>query len=141
MLEFYNTLKPYYTIPYDGIVYGHCRDFDHISRYRGLRQVTHNEDNEDRFIALETSNAFTTNCEVTYYTVPAHEENRIDVIAYRTLGSAQYSWVIAYFNQLEDGFSVREGMKLTIPKNISQLFNKGEILASISPLTLNLGRE
>ena len=43
--------------------------------------------------------------------------------------------------QLEDGFSVREGMKLAIPKNISQLFNKGEILASISPLTLNLGRE
>ena len=95
----------------------------------------------DRFIALETVNAFTTQCEVTYYTVPAHEENRLDVIAYKTLGSAQYSWVIAYFNQLEDGFSVREGVVLAIPKNISSLFNTGEILASVSALQLNLGRE
>lgn len=140
-MEYYNTLVPYHVIPYSGIVYGHCRDFEHISRYRCLRQITHNEMDSDRFIALETVNAFTTQCEVTYYTVPAHEENRLDVIAYKTLGSAQYSWVIAYFNQLEDGFSVREGVVLAIPKNISSLFNTGEILASVSALQLNLGRE
>ena len=140
-MEYYNTLTPYHVIPYDGIVYGHCRDFKHISRYRCLRQITHNENNEDRFVALETVNPFTTNCEVTYYEVPAYEENRIDVIAYKTLGSAQYAWVIAYFNQLEDGFSVREGMVLAIPKSISALFNNGEMLASVSALQLNLGRE
>lgn len=140
-MEFYNTLTPYRIIPYEGIVYGHCREFDHISRYRTLRQVTHNENQSDRFIALETPNPFTTNCEVTYYTVPSYEENRIDIIAYKTLGSAQYAWVIAYFNQLEDGFSVPEGMKLRIPKSITSLFNRGEILAPVSATTLNLGRE
>ena len=141
-MEFYDTLRPYHIIPYDGIVYGHCREYDHISRYRTLRQITHNENSTtDRFICLETPNAFTSQCEVVYYTVPAYEENRIDVIAYKFLGSAQYAWVIAYFNQLEDGFSVPEGMRLRIPRNISALFNKGEVLAPVSATSLNLGRE
>lgn len=141
MPQYYDTLKPYYKIPYDGIAYGHCRDFNHISRYQNLRQVTHNAESSDRFVALETSNPFKTNCEVVYYEVPAHEENRLDVIAYKTLGSAQYAWVIAQFNSIEDGFTVREGQKLAIPKSISSLFSKGEILASVSALTLNLGTE
>ena len=64
----YNTLKPYATIPYTGIAYGHCVDFGHISRYQNLRQVTHNaSDPDERFVALETQNAFTTNCAVHYY--------------------------------------------------------------------------
>lgn len=140
-MEIYNTLQPYDVIEYSGIAYGHCRDFNHISRYKSLRQITHNAVGTDRFIALETVNPFITDCEVEYYEVPAHEENRLDVIAYKTLGSAQYAWVLAYFNQIEDGFSVREGQKLAIPKSISQLFNKGEMLSAISPLALNLGSE
>lgn len=141
-MEIYNTLIPYYDIPYQGIAYGHCRDFDHISRYKGLRQVTHNaEDPETRFIALETPNPFTTNLEVKYYEVPAHEENRLDVIAYKLLGSAQYSWVLSYFNQIEDGFTVREGTRLVYPESISSLYQNHEILASVSALSLNLGTE
>lgn len=141
MPQYYDTLRPYAEIPYEGISYGHCRDFDHISRYKGLRQVTHNAENADRFIALENPNPFTTNTEVDYYEVSANEENRLDIISYNTLGSAQYAWVLAYFNNIEDGFTVREGQRLLIPKNITSLFNKGELLASVSPLTLNLGDE
>lgn len=140
-IQYYDTLRPYSIIPYSGISYGYCRDFDHISRYKGLRQVTHNINTDDRFIALETVNAFLTNCDVTYYDVKSTEENRLDIIAYKTLGSAQYAWIIAYFNNIEDGFSVKEGQKLAIPANVSMLFNKGEILASIPPMTLNLGTE
>lgn len=141
-MKYYDTLVPYKEVEYGGIQYGVCRDFNHISRYRGLRQVVHNpSDILERFISPETPNPFTTNCEVEYYDVPANEENRLDVIAYKKLGSSSYSWVIAYFNQIEDGYTVREGQRLAIPKSISSLFNSGEILAAISPLQLNLGSE
>ncbi len=138
----YNTLKPYAVIPYTGIAYGHCVDYGHISRYQTLRQVTHNaSDAESRFVALETQNPFSSNCEVHYYDVPAHEENRLDVIAYKELGSAQYAWVIAYFNNIEDGFTAREGTRLKIPNSITDLFSGGEMLASVPPTLLNLGSE
>lgn len=92
-------------------------------------------------MALETTNGFETKTEVQYYDVLAVEENRLDLIAEKFLGSAQYSWVIAYFNHIEDGFSVREGQRLKIPKSISSLFTSGEILASVPPTMLNLGSE
>lgn len=139
---YYNTLSPYITIPHTPIQYTVCRDYLHISRYKGLRQLIHNPDNTDRFIALETPNKISSNTlDFEYYEVPAIEENRLDIIANKFLGSPQYSWVIAYMNNIEDGFTVREGQKLKILKNFTQLFNKGEILASISALTLNLGSE
>lgn len=140
-MEFYNTLVPYKTLDYKGIQYTSCRDFNHISRYRGLRQVIHSPNEPDRLVTLETPNPFTTNTDVNYYEVSADTENRLDVIAYRFLGSAQYAWVIAYFNGIEDGFTCREGQRLAIPKSISSLFNTGEILQSIPASTLNLGSE
>lgn len=137
-----NTLEPYKILDYGGIQYGVCRDFDHISRYRSLRQVVHKPDEMDeRFVALETCNPFITHTEVVYYDVPAHEENRLDIIADKFLGSATYSWVIAYFNHIEDGFSVYEGQRLMIPLSISALFNSGELLSSVNPMMLNLGAE
>ena len=142
MREYYNTLIPYQEIPYKGIQYGVCRDFDHISRYKGLRQIVHNpEDPEERITTLETPNVFQTNIEVTWYTVPRSEENRLDVIAYRKLGSANYSWILAYLNQIEDGYTVLEGQKIMIPNSIFSLFQSGELLASVSPTLLNLGTE
>lgn len=139
---FYDTLRPYDILDYKGIQYGVCRDFNHISRYRRLRQVVHNpSETTERFVTLETPNPFETHTEVTYYEVPAHEENRLDIIAYKFLGSADYAWTIAYFNKIEDGYTVHEGQKIMIPKTISQLYNKNECLASVSPLTLNLGTE
>lgn len=137
-----NTLTPYTTPEYLGIQYGVCRDYSHISRYRGLRQVVHSPtDPNERFVALETPNTFTTKTDVQYYDVLAVEENRLDLIAEKFLGSAQYSWVIAYFNHIEDGFSVREGQRLKIPKSVSSLFASGEVLASVPPTMLNLGAE
>ena len=65
----------------------------------------------------------------------------MDVIAYKLLGSAQYSWVLSYFNQIEDGFTVREGTRLVYPASVSDLFQNHEILASVSALSLNLGTE
>lgn len=137
-----STLIPYADMDYQGIEYGVCRDYSHISRYRTLRQVVHSpEDDDTRFVALETTNQFTTSTEVEFYDVPEYEENRLDLIANKFLGSAQYSWVLAYFNNIEDGFSVREGQRLMIPKSISSLFSSGEILGAVPPTMLNLGSE
>lgn len=141
-MKFFDTLVSYDVLPHNGIQYGVCRDYKHISRYRRLRQVIHSPSIiEDRFVALETPNPFETHSDVTYYEVPSHEENRLDVIAYKFLGSAQYAWTLAYFNGIEDGYTVHEGQKIMIPKSFTQLFNKGEVLAAVSPLTLNLGTE
>lgn len=140
--DVYDINHPYQEIPYEGIQYTNCRDYGHISRYKGLRQVVHNPDNTDeRYMALETVNPFTTNADVDYYEVPSQYENRLDIIAYEELGSASYAWVIAYFNNIEDGFSVHEGQLIKIPKNISSLFNSGEILQTVPALGLNLGSE
>ena len=136
-----DTLKPYEEIEHVGIQYTTCRDYGHISRYKGLRQLVHDPSSIHRYITLETPNSFESHSDITFYDVPASEEDRLDIIAYKFLGSASYGWVIAYFNQIEDGFSVKEGQRLKIPKTISQLFNQGEILAPINALQLNLYTE
>lgn len=137
-----NTMIPYDVLEYQGIQYGVCRDFSHLSRYRRLRQVVHCPDSmKERFITLEIPNAFESHVDVIYYDVPAHEENRLDIIAHKLLGSAQYGWVIAYFNNISDGFSVYEGQRLAVPTSYTSLLNKGEILSTVPPLTLNLGSE
>lgn len=142
-MKWYDTLIPYKTLHHYGIQYSVCRDFDHISRYRGLRQVTHcPKDIDQRFVALETPNPFTTfDQDVVYYEVPVVEENRLDLIANKLLGNPNYGWVIAYFNHIQDGYTVLSGTKLMVPKSITKLFDKGEILQAISPTQLNLGTE
>ena len=140
-MQDYNTLTPYKEIERDDIQYTYCHDYEHISRYRGLRQVIHQGLSEDRYIALETSNPFATNADVFYYTVPARLANRLDVIARDKLGSASYAWVLAYFNDIADGFTVSEGTVIKIPKNISSLFNTGEVLAPVNITKLSLGSE
>ena len=133
--------KPYKTVDYEGIAYSVCRDYDHISRYRNLRQVVHCPDTVDRYVTLETVNPFITHTEVKYHEVNVPEENRLDLIAEKELGSATYGWVIAYFNGIEDGYTAREGQKLVIPNSVTALLNTGEILAPITALKLNLGEE
>lgn len=134
---------PYKVLEHNGIAYCVCREFDHISRYRNLRQVAMlpGSESNDRVTLLETVNPFITNTEIDYYEVGATEINRLDIIAEKKLGSATYSWVIAYFNGIEDGYTVREGQKLIIPKSVTALLNNGEILAPIAALRLNLGEE
>ena len=140
--RWYNTLIPYRVVPYEGIEYNVCYDYSHISRYKGLRQVAHCPNSStDRYLALENPNPFSSDVDVTYYEVPSYRENRLDLIANEFLGSATYSWVIAYFNNIEDGFTVRAGQQLKIPKSFTSLFNDGEILASIVATKLNLGTE
>ena len=136
-----NTLVPYCEIEHKGIQYTTCREYSHISRYACLRQVVHNPGYSDRFIALETPNSFSSNVDVVYHDVKAHEEDRLDLIAYQYLGTAQYAWVIALFNNIQDGYTIHEGQRLAIPTNISSLFGKGEILAPVSALKLNLGSD
>lgn len=136
-----NTLVPYCEVEHKGIQYTTCREYSHISRYACLRQVVHNPGYSGRFIALETPNSFSSNVDVVYHDVKAHEENRLDLIAYQYLGTAQYAWVIALFNNVQDGYTIHEGQRLAIPTNISSLFGKGEILAPVSALKLNLGSE
>ena len=138
----YDTLTPYEVVDYKGIQYTTCRDYRHISRYRCLRQVIHCPDAiEERFISTESQNPFLANLEVFYYTVPTSEENRLDVIADRFLGSSTYSWVIAYLNEIPNGFSVQAGQRLMIPKSISDLFSTGNFLAPVTAMQLNLGTE
>ena len=136
-----STTESYAEVGRDEIQYTYCRDFDHISRYKGLRQVIHQGQSPDRFVALETVNPFSTSSSVKYYTVPPNRENRLDLIAYEQLGSATYAWVIAYINKIADGFTVLEGTRLAIPQSIASLFDQGELLASVSAFKLNLGSE
>ena len=138
---YYDTLQPYKVIPYNGIQYATCRDFNHISRYKGLRQIVHNPNETNRFITLETSNAVNVNATYRYYTVPTLEENRLDLISYKFYGSPNYAWIIAYMNDIEDGFTVYAGQKIKILNNFTDLFAKGELLASIPAMSLNLGSE
>lgn len=140
-MKTYNTTTPYKILDYKGIQYTSCYDYSHISRYSRLRQLIHNPDDEDRFISLESDNPFTTNAEVIYYTVPVAEENRLDLIAEKFLGSATYSWVIAKFNEIPDGYSVFAGQRLQIPKSVTALFDAREMLAPVSAFNMNLGTE
>lgn len=137
-----DTLSPYNKIESSGIQYTTCREFNHISRYKGLRQVIHNYDDiENRFVGLETANPFESRCAVTYHVVGQEEENRLDLLAHKYLGSASYAWIIAYFNHIEDGFTVKAGQTIKVPNNVSNLFNQGELLGNINALKLNLGTE
>lgn len=138
---YYNTLTPYKLHKHHTIQYTVCREFKHISRYRCLRQIVHNYNTESRFISLETTNPITTNLQFVYYDVKYDEQNRLDLIANRFYGSAQYSWVISYLNGIEDGYTVYPGQRLRLIKNITDLFNSGEILAPIPVMQLNLGVE
>lgn len=140
-MSFPDTWNQYQEVERDPIQYTYCVDYKHISRYRGLRQVIHQGLSPERFVALETTNPFYTGSDVKYYTVPYQYENRLDLIASEQLGSATYAWVIAYFNNIQDGFTVLEGTRLAIPLSISTLMNKGEILASVTATSLNLGSE
>ena len=141
-MQFYDTLRPYKTIEYKGVQYTVCRDYSHISRHRCLRQVVFMPSEINRFIALETPNAIvSTKLPVKYHIVTATEENRLDLISYKELGSTSYALVIAYINKIMDGYTVHEGQRLTVPLNITSLFSKGEMLAPVSPSVLNLGSE
>ena len=140
-VKFPDTYSLYKEVQRDPIQYTYCVDFEHISRYQALRQVIHQGLSEDRYVALETSNPFSTNSNLKYYTVPHDRQNILDLIAEEQLGSANYAWVIAYVNKIADGFTVLEGTQLAIPLSISALFDKGELLASVSATKLNLGSE
>ena len=138
-----NTTTPYKTLEYNSISYTSCRDFDNLNRYKGLRQVIHSPYKEsERMMTLESPNPFmTTHVEVIWHCVKSTEENRLDLIAEQYLGSAEYSWVISYFNEITDGFTCYEGQKLRIPKSVSDLMKPGELLAPVPALKLNLGTE
>lgn len=137
-----NTLIPYAELNNNGIQYNVCVDYNHISRYRCVRQVLHSlDDIENRFVTHETTNAISSDIEVIYHTVTAVEENRLDLIAYNLLGNSTYAWIIAYLNNIEDGFTVLEGDRIKVPKNIYQLFQHHEVLAPVPPSMLNLGTE
>ena len=137
-----NTLAPYKKLPRLGIQYSVCRDYDHISRHRGLRQVVHGPDSVDRYMALEVPNPIEeSGVNFVYHEVTSSEENRLDVIANNYLGSASYSWAIAYYNNIEDGYTARPGQKLRIPGSITSLMTTGNLLQSVTALQLNLGSE
>jgi len=140
----YDTLIPYKEIEYNGITYSNCEEYSHVSRYRCLRTVNHvKSDRKSHFISLETPNNIHANIEVIYYIVRAEEENRLDIISNKYLGSAEYTWVLSYINEIHDGYTVHEGQKIMIPasKSVTALFETGEMLASVNPLLFNLGEE
>lgn len=142
MIQVRDLTQPFSTVEYGGIAYSVCREYNHISRYRNLRQVVHEPDSADRYVTLETVNAVTTNnLEIIYHVVELSEENRLDLIANKYLGSSTYSWIIAYFNQIDDGYTVREGQTIIIPRSVTALFANGEMLAPVTALRLNLGEE
>lgn len=50
-----------------------------------------------------------------FYTVPDHEENRLDIIAYKLYGESSMYWAIAYANQIKDPLILPEGTVLLVP--------------------------
>lgn len=142
MIQIRDLTQPYKELPHYGIAYSTCKEYKHISRYRNLRMISHMPNTSEKYTTLETVNPIVTNrLKIIYHVVELQEENRLDLIANRYLGSASYSWVIAYFNSIEDGFTVTAGQTIIIPKTITDLFSAGEILAPVIPLKLNLGEE
>lgn len=141
MAKFPDTWRPYKEIERDPIQYTYCVDFDHISRYKQLRQVIHEGKKPSRYVGLETTNSFNSSAQMITYTVPAHLENRLDIIARDHLGSANYAWIIAYINKIPDGFTVLAETQLRIPVSITELFNQGEILSAVEATKINLGSE
>ena len=96
----------------------------------------------ERLVSLESPNPLQIqNVPIIYHEVENSEVNRLDLIADKYLGSAQYSWVIAYFNNISDGFSCNTGQKLMIPTSITALMASGELLQNVTALKLNLGSE
>lgn len=137
----HDTTKPYKVVDYKGIEYTVCKEFDHISRYKRLRQVIHYLES-NRFITLETQNSYDySNLEIEYFIVPNELENRIDLISYKYFNSTSYSWVISYINGIQDGYTVYEGQVLMIPIHITDLFKSGGVLSAVSVTSLNLGTE
>ena len=89
----------------------------------------------------ELEKDYPTNVEVKYYEVPQMYENRLDLISNMLYGSPSYSWILSYFNRIEDGFTVKSGQKLVYPKSVTSLFSSGELLQSIPATKLNIGEE
>lgn len=141
-MRFPDTWNRYAEVERDPIQYTYCVDYKHISRYRSLRQVIHQGLSPERFVALETVNPIVVpTSNIQYYTVPANRQNRLDLIAQDLLGSARYAWVIAYMNKIQDGFTALQGTQLIVPISLTSLFEKGQLLASITATRLNLGSE
>lgn len=137
-----NTLSPYRKLPDTSIQYTVCREYDHISRNRSLRQVIHNPEDLNRFIALEVPNPITeSDLQFEYHEVTPDEQDRLDIISYNYYGTASYNWVIAYFNNIEDGYTVHPGQTVRLPRDISSLMTTGNIMQSVTALKLNLGTE
>ena len=137
-----NTLSPYKVLDRKGIQYTVCRDYDHISRHRGLRQVVHQPEEVERYIALETPNPIdSVDVSFVFHEVTPNEEDRLDVISYNYLGSSSYSWTIAYYNNIVDGYTVKPGQVIRIPKDITSLMTTGNLLQSVPATQLNLGSE
>ena len=138
----HDTTKPYKEVEYKGIEYTVCKEFDHISRYKRLRQVIHYLEGTQRFKTLEVQNSYDyDDIKIEYYIVTVETENRIDLISYKYFGTTSYSWIISYINQIYDGYTVFEGQVLMIPVNLSDLFKSGCVLSAVSPTSLNLGTE
>ena len=109
---------------------------------KGIQYSVHNPEDSDRFVALENANPVVeNNVQFVYHNVTPDEENRLDVIAQNCLGSASYSWAIAYFNNIQDGFTCRPGQKLRMPRSIVDLMTTGNIMESVPAVQLNLGSE
>ena len=79
----HDTTCAYKEVDYHGIEYTMCKDYEHISRYRRLRQVIHYLEGTDRFMTLETQNKYSySGVTYEYYTVTVDRENRLDLISY-----------------------------------------------------------
>ena len=93
-----------YTVP---------RKYDHISRYSIYRQII----DENKEIYHETANqtVIKETDEDLYHEVLKEEENRLDIIANKYYGNADFAWIIAMGNNLIDPFIVTPGEVLRIP--------------------------
>lgn len=123
------------------IRYTVARDFNYLSRYRMLRQIIIGEGTSNPVVVFEYPNKFTTSSTLQYHEVLPEEADRLDLLAYRLLGSVDYSWILAFINNIQDSYTVSNGFNLAYPSSVSDLLKSGEFFAPVSPISMNLGTE
>lgn len=62
------------------------------------------------------------------YIVPKCEEGRLDLVANRVYGDSTLFWVIGYYNEIVDPFSIKRGDVLKIPP-LASLYRSGGVLS------------
>ncbi len=99
-------VKAHYTVPYSTT---------NNSRYKHIDELLLKDGKTVKATLGTTDLSVYPFSGMSMYVVPDGEEDRIDIIASKTLGSASLYWAICYMNNIDDPLSIKVGRTLYIP--------------------------